>query len=262
MSGRSAIDHGGCRDRSSSLVDVTGRTSPKPLASAVGVVGEILLTAGAVVLLFVGWQVWWTDVIAEREQSRVVAQLEQDFSHPSVGSSDEASPRDGASEDAGAGEGEAFAILRIPRFGGDYARPVYAGTNDATLKKGVGHYTGTANAGAIGNFALAGHRTTYGRPFSEIDRLATGDRIVVETAQTDYVYSVTASRIVDPSQTAVIAPVPGEVGAVPTKTRLTLTTCHPRYSAQQRYIVHAELVRDHPRGAGPPRDVQAPTRKD
>lgn len=239
-----------------------GRASSRPFTAAVGVIGELLLTAGVLVLLFVGWQVWWTDVTAEGAQSRVVTQLERDFSRASVTPTDEARSRNGASEGAGAGDGGAFAILRIPRFGPDYARPVYTGTDPATLKKGVGHYTGAATAGAVGNFALAGHRTTYGRPFSDIDRLATGDRIVVETAQEDYVYSVTSSRIVDPSQTAVIAPVPGQVGEVPTEARLTLTTCHPRYSAQQRYIVHAELVREGPGAAALPPEAQPSTEED
>lgn len=227
-----------------------------------GVIGEILLTAGALVLLFVVWQVWWTDVTAERAQSRVVTQLEQDFSRPPPAPSNEAATRDSVSGAADAPHGRAFAILRIPRFGSDYARPVYAGTDDATLRKGVGHYIGTARPGAVGNFALAGHRTTYGRPFSEVERLVTGDRIVVETAQTSYVYRVASTKIVDPRQTEVIAPVPGEVGAVPTDARLTLTTCHPRYSAEQRYIVHAKLVRDRPRAAGPPPGGLDMTRKD
>ena len=65
----------------------------------------------------------------------------------------------------------AFAIVRIPRFGADYARPVIEGTGRDVLALGVGHYVGTAGPGEVGNFALAGHRTTYGRPFHDIDRL-------------------------------------------------------------------------------------------
>ena len=92
--------------------------------------------------------------------------------------------------------GEAFAIMRIPRFGADFARPVLEGTDHDTLTKGVGHYPGTAMPGLVGNFAVAGHRTTYGRPFHNIDLLQKGDVIVVETKTSYVVYAVDRHVIV------------------------------------------------------------------
>src|SRR5665647_762408 len=94
--------------------------------------------------------------------------------------------------------GEAFAIVRIPRLGADYARPVLEGSDRDTLIKGVGHYVGTAMPGQIGNFAVSGHRTTYGRPLHNIDLLRKGDRIVVETKASYIVYAVDRHVIVTP----------------------------------------------------------------
>ena len=106
-------------------------------------------------------------------------------------------------------------MVRIPRFGADYARPVIEGTDRPVLALGVGHYVGTAGPGQVGNFAVAGHRTTYGRPFHDVDRLVDGDRVVVETAGDVYVYEVTSREIVRPSDIGVIGPVPGDPGARP-----------------------------------------------
>ncbi len=130
----------------------------------------------------------------------------------------------------------------MPRFGADWVRPVLQGTDDDVLATGVGHYEGTAAPGEVGNFAVAGHRTTWGRPFHDIDRLRTGDRVLVETADAVYVYAVTAHEVVQPGDVDVIAPVAGEPGAEPVEPVLTMTSCHPRYSAAQRYVVHAELA--------------------
>jgi len=212
-------------------------------ARAISVAGEVLITLGVLVLLFVGWELWWTDVTANRAQSSTVSALENDFADHSSTSvrPDDAIP------------GQAFAILRIPRFGAGYAKPVYLGTDHDTLTKGVGQYLHTAEPGEIGNFAVAGHRTTYGRPFNQVQMLRNGDVIIVETAQAYVVYRVSSHEIVDPSDTAVIAAVPDQVGATASKAYLTMTTCHPEYSARQRYVVHALLLRSYPRDTGLPR---------
>jgi sortase A len=148
--------------------------------------------------------------------------------------------------------GEAFGIVRIPRFGADYARPVLQGTDHDTLTKGMGHYAGTAFPGQIGNFALAGHRTTYGRPLHNIDRLQKGDIIVVETKASYIVYAVDRHVIVTPDHVDVIAPVPQHPGARPTQAWMTMTACHPKFSASQRYVVFAKMVKNIPRSKGLP----------
>lgn len=154
----------------------------------VGVVGELLITAGLLVLLFVAWQLWWTDVEANADQSQTVTQLTQAFASPDPQVTT-VTPADPAVT------ADAFAILRIPRFGTDYARPILEGTDADILAQGIGHYAGTAQAGEVGNFALAGHRTTWGRPLHDVELLAVGDTVLVETKTTYDVYAVRSTEI-------------------------------------------------------------------
>jgi sortase A len=218
----------------------------KVLRWSLAVVGDLLVTAGVVLLLFVGWQLWWTDVTANRVQDDTVHELTRDFARPG----DPAAP---AGEHPKAVKfGAAFAIVRVPRFGADYARPVLEGTNHDILQQGVGHYTGTALPGAVGNFAVAGHRTTYGRPFHDIDTLKPGDKVVVETKTAYSVYVVKRHQVVAPTAVEVIAPVPDEPGRKPTQRWMTMTACHPKYSAAQRYVVFAELDSTYPHAKGLP----------
>lgn len=211
------------------------------LRRLVGGVGELLVTVGVLLLLFAAWQLWWTDIVADREQAQLVSTLEGDFARDGRTASEEDRTLEGTST-AGA-----FAIVRIPRFGADYARPVLEGTGRDVLERGVGHYVGTAAPGAVGNFALAGHRTTYGRPFHDVDRLRDGDRVVVETAAEVYVYEVTSREVVRPNDVEVIGPVPDAPGRRPTEALLTMTSCHPRFSATERFVVHGRLVDTVPR---------------
>ncbi len=120
--------------------------------------------------------------------------------------------------------------------------PVLEGTGTDVLRRGVGHYDGTALPGALGNLALAGHRTTWGRPFQHIEQLRNGDVIEVTTRSGRFVYQVTGHEIVSPLAREVLDPVPGRPGEAPAQARLTLTTCHPEYSARQRWVVQAVLV--------------------
>ncbi|WP_392543776.1 class E sortase [Oryzobacter telluris] len=222
----------------------------------VGWTGEVLLTLGVLLLLFAAWQLWWTDVVANRDQAGIVRTLEDDFSRDRT-----PGPVGANGIPAAIGEDGAFALVRIPRFGADYARPVIEGTGRDVLALGVGHYVGTAGPGQVGNFAIAGHRTTYGRPFHDVDLLRDGDRVVVETAAEVYVYEVSGHDIVRPRDVGVIAPVPDEPGATPTTAVLTMTSCHPKYSATQRYVVHGTLVETVPRDRwDPARWLTPPTK--
>ncbi len=224
------------------------------LRRVVGAFGEVLITAGLLLLLFVAWQLWWTDVTANREQAGTIASLEQDFGDVQHGGL--AGPEPVATLKK-IPLGEAFAIVRIPRFGADFARPVIEGSDRGVLKKGVGHYPGTAMPGQVGNFAVSGHRTTYGRPFHNIDRLRKGDVIVVETKANFVVYAVDRHVLVRPWQVEVIAPVPQHPGATPTAAMMTMTSCHPKYSATQRYVTFSHLVKVIPRSDGLPASFMA-----
>ncbi|PID29725.1 class E sortase [Candidatus Saccharibacteria bacterium] len=140
--------------------------------------------------------------------------------------------------------GKAFGIIQVPRFGSDYEVPIIYGTDASVLSRGVGHYDGTAYPCQVGNVGLAGHRTTYGRPFHNVDQLQRGDKIEITTATTSCVYEYDSYEIVDPSAIRVIAPVPNHPGKAPHEAWLTLTSCHPKYSAAKRYVVHAKLIED------------------
>lgn len=140
--------------------------------------------------------------------------------------------------------GEAVALLWFERPDGgtpvtDEPYVVVSGVSLADLTKGPGHYPQTAGPGEDGNFAVAGHRTTYGAPFFNLQELRDGDEIhVMDTAGDEYVYRFVEQRIVAPTNLSVIAPHPlGE-----DRSTITLTTCHPRFSNRQRMIVFGELV--------------------
>ena len=218
------------------------------LRRAVGWAGELVITVGLLLLLFVAWQLWWTDVVSDRAASHAVAMLEDEFSR--ARGTGAALPASGIPP--GIGTDGAFAVVRIPRFGADYARPLLEGTGRPVLALGIGHYAGTAGPGQVGNFAIAGHRTTYGRPFHDVDRLRNGDRVVVETLDTVHVYEVTSREVVRPTDVAVLAPVPDDPGAKATGAALTMTSCHPTYSATERFVVHGRLVKSVPRAQWDP----------
>ena len=217
----------------------------KALRWTLGGLGDLFLTAGVLLLLFVSWQLWWTDVTANRVQATEVRTLTHDFASAGPGSQRGVTPTP-------VSFGKAFAILRIPRLGADYARPVLEGTSHDILQDGVGHYVGTSLPGAVGNFAVAGHRTTYGRPFHDIDTLVPGDLVIVETRSAYTVYAVKRHVIVEPTQVEVLDPVPQRPGAKPTVAWMTMTACHPKYSAAKRYVVFAELVHVYPHADGLP----------
>ncbi|WP_432544497.1 class E sortase [Kineococcus sp. SYSU DK002] len=226
---------------------------------AVSVVGELLITAGVLTLLFVVWQVYWTDFTSGQAQAARVSALEDRWAAPAPAGT----PAPAATATAPAADppvdpvavpavGDPFAIVYVPRFGADYAVPVVEGTGTEELKEGMGHYPATAMPGQVGNFAVAGHRVTYGKPLNRIAELVEGDAVVVATRTQWLTYRVRSWEVVSPKQVSVIAPVPDQPGATPTRAWLTLTACHPMYSARERYVVFAELDSVQDRSAGEP----------
>ena len=130
-------------------------------------------------------------------------------------------------------EGDAVARLEIPDIGVNDI--VVAGVTTKDLKKGPGHFPDTPLPGQLGNSAIAGHRTTYGQPFHNVDDLDNGDEIIVTTTSGRFVYRVTGQQIVSPSNYQVVATTD------PTRATITLTSCHPKWSASQRIIISGEL---------------------
>ncbi|TMK38664.1 MAG: class E sortase [Actinobacteria bacterium] len=135
--------------------------------------------------------------------------------------------------------GSAVGRIRIPHLGTDFV--LVAGTDTDALRDGPGIYSDTPFPGAPGTVGVAGHRTTYLAPFRHIDSLRRGDRIELEMPYARLIYTVQDRRIVAPTDVAVVDPVGYD--------RLVLSACHPLYSAAQRIVVFAALVREVPRGA-------------
>ncbi|APU18074.1 sortase (surface protein transpeptidase) [Actinoalloteichus sp. GBA129-24] len=243
--------------------------------------GELMLTAGFVVLLFVFYELFVTGWFTSARQAQADSRMEEQWQ--------------AGDNERGAGldpmEGEAFARIFVPKFGPDYQYSIVEGTSDAHLEVGPGHYIDTAMPGERGNFAVAGHRVGWDSPFNNLDLLESCDAIVIEGASEWFVYRVLpmeseiadwentrASRpectdvpslvdptvdgggaygntpgrqIVTPSQGEVILPVPSnrgaEVAEADQRALITLTTCHPRFSARERMIIHGLLTAQYPK---------------
>ena len=211
-------------------------------------VGRVILVAGVLVLLFIPYLLWGTGLITAQAQRDLRQQFaaSQRLHHQSVDvhpPSVPSGPPTVAPPIAAAAPGSALGIISIPKIA--LTMVIVEGTGAEQLRSGPGHYPGTPLPGQAGNAAIAGHRTTYLHPFYNLNELAAGDPIDIVTVQGQFVYKVTGSQVVAPTDVAVVAPTPTPV--------LTLTTCNPRYSASQRLVIHAALVADVLSGASPPR---------
>ncbi len=207
-----------------------------------GRLGQTLITLGILMFLFVGYQLWGTGIEESQAQDRLASQFERLNTQAIItvpSSSDDGTssvPSDTTDSNAPliVDEGDAIAVIDIPRIG--VTKYVVAGVAPDDLKKGPGHFPSTPQPGHLGNMAIAGHRTTYGEPFRNIDQLELGDEIIVTDIQgREFTYVVDSQKIVGPSDSYVVATTD------PTVARLTLTTCHPEFSASERLIVSAVL---------------------
>jgi sortase A len=232
------------RDRSRRLPATRRRRSFIQIAAQV--IGELLITAGLILLLFVAWQLWWTNVESNAKQDQAVEEFYADLGEiPAPAAPEDSPPPPDADADQipvleTKAEGETFAVMYIPRFGDDYTRPVTTGVTTAVLDNlGLGHYPETGMPGAVGNFALAGHR------------------IYVHTQDGYYTYVFRNTQIVLPDRVDVLAPVPTQPGVEPEERLLTLTSCNPRFGAQERIIAYALMESFRPLDNGPPDEIAA-----
>jgi sortase A len=219
-------------------------------------IGQTFITLGLVLLLLAVYEVWFTDLINHRTQKDLTTSLQTQWDNgddPTVGTV----PTRPGEKVRSIPLGDGFALIYVPDFGTDYVFTVVEGTDLDELNKGPGHYVDTPLPGAVGNVAIAGHRVGKGSPFLNLDKLKAGSAIVIRTRSYWYTYRVVGDpsgnadavsalgfpgrEIVDPSDVAVIAPVPDKPGATPTRRLLTLTTCHPKFTARQRMVIHAEM---------------------
>jgi sortase (surface protein transpeptidase) len=248
--------------------------------TVVRTLGEVLITAGMVVLLFVVYELYITNIFSAQKQANATTALNKEWD--TVGATD-----GGRSNHYNLADGSGIAKLYIPSFGQDYVFTVIEGTTENDLAIGPGHYVGSALPGQPGDFAVAGHRVGQGAPFDDLGLLQSCDSILIETQTDWYVYRMlpmagevanwaatkgktaqcsgpnneakvqplggiyaqtVGQEIVLPDEGDVVATVPHHYGATLSSGQevslLTLTTCNPKFSAAQRLIIHAVLVKD------------------
>ena len=210
--------------------------------------GLTLCAAGLALVGYVGWQLVGSNWLSQRTHEDVVRSLERSWT--------------AGSDDVVVEQGTATAVIRVPRFGDDYAVPVLEGTSEEVLAAGVGHFTGSSPPGGAGNYALAAHRITHGEPFRDLPRLRAGDEVIIETHDTTFTY------VLDTDGDALVVPFtetwvleesptnPESDGPQPLQTPgarlLTLTTCAELFHTDDRLVAFGHLVDTRPRQpAGP-----------
>lgn len=214
------------------------------------IIGKTLISMGVGVLLFVAWTLWGTGIYTAREQAALVRQFDQAPLLPEHQVQEQ--PNSGFVKVKGFRPKPGSAVFRINIPTIDLHQVVVEGVDTNHLRRGPGHYPtcrsgfdlcidGYDNEGWPGEkerVIVSGHRTTYGAPFWDLDKLQRGDEVRVETRWGDFLYRVTESTVVDDSSRTIA--VPGN------EAELVLTTCNPKFSAAERLIVYAEMDLEEP----------------
>ena len=217
--------------------------------------GELLVTVGAVVLLFVAYLMWGTALRASDAQHQLSSELNHQWA--AGGATGHAANLPPRPDRIHLVTGQPFAFIRIPAFGPHWRFTIIQGTALAQLNVSPGHVPGTQLPGQVGNFAVAGHRVTAGNPFWSLPSLKKGDLVYIDTKVNTYTYKVTGQQTVLPTDTAVVDPVPGHPGQRPTQRLITLITCNPAWTGTHRVIVTGMLVSAAARSAAPSRAATA-----
>lgn len=205
-----------------------GRSAAGRIVRAIGIIGRVLVVAGLLLLFYTTYLLWGTSLQTSQAQEGLRNQLAENpiVTDQQVQTGDIPPAR--PAEEPEIGEG--LFTMRIPKIGLEHV--VVQGVEREELKKGPGHFPDAPYPGESGNVAISGHRTTYGAPFYRLNELEAGDEIVFESGPARYTYRVREQKIVAPTAVEVVE----DHG----RDELTLTTCHPRFSAAQRLIVHAD----------------------
>ena len=197
---------------------------------ALDLAGKTLISAGVLLLLFVAYQLWGTGLAERQAQDKLKSQ----FVTTTVPTTPTNAPTTTLAP-VPPKTGDVVAQIIIESIKVD--KFVVAGVGYKELEKGPGLFTGSPLPGQLGNVAISGHRTTFGAPFSRLDELDTGDRIVMKTSQATFTYLVSsAPKIVKPTDVDVIRTID------PTRATLTLITCHPKWTSDKRLVISAELL--------------------
>lgn len=214
-----------------------GRTRG-PIAATISVIGEILITVGLILALFVVYSLWWTNVIADRHEKKAADKVRKEWAQQPAGV-----PARGLDTKDGIG------FLHVPAMGKHFEVLVKKGTTTKVLNEGVaGYYTDPVPSALpwdkVGNFTVAAHRDGHGAKFHNINKIHTGDPVVFESKDTWYIYKV--YKILDQTSkynVDVTDQIPKESGRTRPGRYITLTTCTPVYTSRYRYVVWGELVR-------------------
>lgn len=211
--------------------------------------GQLLVTIGAMTLLFVAYLIWGTALRAGDAQHQLSNELNNEW--PAAGAAGHAGAPAPRPDLIHLVTGQPFAFIRIPAFGAHWRFTIIQGTALAQLNVSPGHVPGTQLPGQVGNFAVAGHRVTAGNPFWSLPSLQNGALVYIDTKASTYIYQVTGQRTVWPADTAVLDPVPGHPGQRATQRIITLITCDPAWTGTHRVIVTGVLVSAAARSSAP-----------
>ncbi len=225
--------------------------------------GELFITLGVLLLLMCVYQLWWTNVESAQaiatSRDEIVRSWHQPLPTPTPSPSASSgkpgsTPTPSATAQPKPAYGTGFALVYIPRLSDKvWGLPVHEGTSKDVLAQGAGHYPFSAMPGAVGNFAIAAHRSTHDEPFANFPDLRAGDKVYVQTRTTWYVYTLTQDdSTLTPTDVWVVDPVPGKRGATPTQRLLTMTTCTPRYGSTGRWAWWGVLTATSPTSQAPP----------
>jgi sortase A len=211
--------------------DIKALKRQQRINTALDLVGKTLISAGLLLLLFVAYQLWGTGLAERQAQNKLKSQF---ITSTTVAATSTDAPTTTTPPPAPT-KGDVVAQIVIDKINVD--KFVIAGVGYKELEKGPGLFAGSPLPGQLGNVSLAGHRTTFGAPFGRVNELVEGDRIVLQTSRGEFVYLVTGPpTIVQATDVDVIRTVD------PDRAILTLVTCHPKWTSENRMIISAELV--------------------
>ncbi|WP_328838142.1 class E sortase [Streptomyces europaeiscabiei] len=216
-------------------------------------VSELCITAGALIVLFVVYVLFWTGVKADTEMDHQVDLLQDQWAKQPAKPTSGPGASVVSEPPAPYRDARPFALMYIPRLGSTWNKPVLEGTKTDTLKKGLGHYANTTQLGQKGNFAVAGHRRTYGDPLKDFPKLRPGDAVVLTDGDDWFTYVIDKGPYRTlPTDVQVIDPVPTKSGYTRAGRYLTLTTCDPEWGHSHRLIVWGHLDSTQPVESGKP----------